>query len=260
MSIVAENICLAAPDNDRLNGISCEIKPGELTIVIGPNGSGKSSLIKVLSGELAPTQGQVTLEGQALNHWPSKKLAQRRAVLPQHAVLDFPFRVIEVIELGRSPFLRNVKKDADLIEQALTVFDLLDYANRPYTQLSGGERQRVHLARVWVQICDFDANTPAYLLLDEPTAALDIKHQRALMDLLTLTAKKHNLGVVTALHDLNTAAYYAQSVILLKQGQLFACGRCDQVLNRQNIESVFEVPVELLRYQANGKQPIAIPS
>lgn len=259
MSLVAEKVSVGGVGDYRLDAFSCTIKPGEFTVVIGPNGSGKTSLIKVLSGELTPAEGRVSLDDTALHEWSTRELAKRRAVLPQHAVLDFPFRVREVIALGRSPYLRDVDRDADIIKEAIATFDLGGYENRPYTRLSGGERQRVHLARVWAQICAFDSNKSKYLLLDEPTAALDLKHQRDLMILLKQAVQDHALGVVAALHDLNAAAHYADSLLLLKAGKLLAAGSCDQVLTSANIQQAYDVDVELLHYQSSGKQIVAMP-
>ena len=216
--------------------------------------------MKIMSGELSPNTGHVSLDNKPIQEWPAKALAKRRAVLPQHAVLDFPFQVREVVALGRSPFRHDKARDAKVVHAALETFALGKYANRPYTMLSGGERQRVHLARVWAQISTFDTNKPSYLLLDEPTSALDLKYQRDLMLLLKNAVGEHSLGVVAALHDLNTAAYFADKLLLLKQGKLIASGSCDEVLTQANIEQVYELPIEFLRYQANGKQVIAIPT
>lgn len=259
MSLIAENLSLEEDGAYRLKHLNCEFEAGRLTVIIGPNGSGKSSLIKVLSGEIRPTEGVVSLEGIELAGWPPLELAKRRGVLAQQAVLDFPFQVRGVVALGRSPYRRSPLKDARLIDEAMDLFDIRQFADRLYTTLSGGERQRVHLARVWVQLSDFETGITRYILLDEPTSALDLRHQGELMQLLKNTLKHQPLGAVVVLHDLNAAALYADQLILLRQGRVIACGAREQVLSRENIEQAYGINVDILRYQASERQAILIP-
>ncbi len=259
MSLIAHNVSLLESDTYRLKHINCEFSSGRLTVIIGPNGSGKSSLIKVLAGEIRPTEGGVSLEGVALADWAPLELAKRRGVLAQQAVLDFPFQVREVVALGRSPYRRAPLKDARLIDQAMALFDISQFSDRFYTTLSGGERQRVHLARVWVQLSDFETGITRYILLDEPTSALDLKHQGELMLLLKNTLKRQPMGAVVVLHDLNAAALHADQLILLRQGEVIACGTREQVLSRENIERAYNIEVDILAYQASERQAILIP-
>jgi iron complex transport system ATP-binding protein len=259
MSLAAKKISLQSHDEIRLRDISCEIRPGQLTVIIGPNGSGKTSLIKVLAGELVPTQGKVSLDEVNLQHWRIGDLAQRRAVMPQHATLDFPFRVRDVVALGRSPYPRDLQKDRSLVEQAMACFDIGPLAERMYTTLSGGERQRVHLARIWVQLSEPEIKLARYLLLDEPTSALDLRHQRDLLSLLKQSVGSGRMGVAIALHDLSSAAQYADQLILLNRGSIVASGPREQVLTVENIQNIYQVPVEFLRYTSGKNQVIAIP-
>ncbi|MCP4008096.1 MAG: heme ABC transporter ATP-binding protein [Proteobacteria bacterium] len=259
MSLIAENVSLHANGEIRLCEISCEIRPGELTVIIGPNGSGKTSLIKTLAGELIPTQGHLSLDGLDLREWKAGELAQRRAVMPQHATLDFPFRVSDVVALGRSPYPRDLQKDQNLVEEAMACFDVKALADRMYTSLSGGERQRVQLARVWVQLRQPEGALPRYLLLDEPSSALDLRHQRELLALLKNSVHSGQFGVATALHDLNSAAQYADQLILLNKGFIAASGSREQVFTTENITNIYKVPVEFLGYTAGKKQVIAVP-
>jgi len=260
MSLLAEGVALEQGGVFRLRGVSCTVSPGELTILVGPNGSGKTSLIKLLSGEIQATQGTVKLEGKMLHQWPVLSLAQRRAVLPQHAALDFPFPVRDVVALGRSPHVSDRQRDRESVSDAMCAFDVAQYADRLYTTLSGGERQRVHLARVWVQLTETSAEQPGYLLLDEPGSALDLRHIHELMELLTKAIRERRLAVVAALHDLNTAARYADQLILLKQGEILASGPVAQVMTVEHIQQCYELDVEFLAYQPNGRQVIAMPS
>jgi len=259
MSLISKKLSLQGENETRLRDISCEIRPGELSVIIGPNGSGKTSLVKVLAGELSPSQGQVSHDNINLTGWQSEALARRRAVMPQHATLDFPFRVRDVVALGRSPYPRDVQKDTKLVDDAMHRFDIGELGGRMYTTLSGGERQRVHLARVWVQLSDPDGVFPRYLLLDEPTSALDMRHQREFLSLLKQSVSGGKMGVVAVLHDLSSAARYADQLILLNQGRLVAAGSCKQVLTPEHIQGIYGVPVEFLRYTPNGNHVIAVP-
>lgn len=260
MSLIAEGVSLERGGVLRLSGVCCDIRPGELSILVGPNGSGKTSLIKLLSGEIQATQGRISLEGEALQSWSALGLAQRRAVLPQHAALDFPFQVRDVVALGRSPYLSDRQRDRECVSEAMHAFDVAQYAGRLYTTLSGGERQRVHLARVWVQLAEASPERPGYLLLDEPGSALDLRHIHELMQLLIQATRERRLAVVAALHDLNTAARYADQLILLKQGEMLASGPVAQVMTVDNIQQCYDMEVEFLAYQPNGRQVIAMPT
>ncbi len=260
MSLRAIDLSIVVDSAQLLEGICCDIQPGNLTVLIGPNGSGKTSLIKGLSGETQPSSGRVQLDGIDLHRIKLDKLARCRAVLPQHSTLDFPFTVSEVVALGRSPYQADQSKDDKIITAALALFDMARLSNRLYTTLSGGERQRVQLARVWAQLDVLSVENPKYLLLDEPSAPLDLKHQLFLMTRLQQATRSKELGLVIALHDLNAAARYADHLILLSKGQVLAAGSRETVLTTENIERAYEVPVEFVPYTANAQQQILRPS
>ncbi len=259
MSLKVDQVSLGSEDRVRLDQVDLEVKPGLLTVVIGPNGSGKTSLLQVLSGEARPVSGNAGLDGIDLRYWSVSELARHRAVMPQSPVLDFPFRVRDVVELGRSPFRADRARDRQLVQEAMLLFDIEPLAERMYTSLSGGERQRVHLARVWTQVSQPGVEHSRYLLLDEPTSALDIRHQRALLRLLRERVRRSDLGVLAALHDLNSAAQYADRLVLLERGRIVAVGSPEQVLTSGIIERIYQVPVEFLRYRPGEKLVIAIP-
>lgn len=242
-----------------LKAVSLAVAAGELVAVVGPNGAGKSTLFSVMSGVLKPESGTAVLDGRVLADWPLESLALRRAVLPQQAELTFPFRVLEVVLLGRSPHGGHGKRERDLTIARLAMLETetLHLADRVYTTLSGGERQRVHLARVLTQI-DFcegeppsDASGPVahprFLLLDEPTSSLDPAHQHATLQTAVRVCGR-GIGVLAVLHDLNLAAMHADRIVMLKEGDVLAQGKPAEVLTERRIEQVFELPVNVLRH------------
>lgn len=240
--LTAHKIQVQHQSTTLLHSVSLTLQPGELLAVIGPNGAGKSTLLKTLSGDIQPSQGDIHLNGRPLKQWSLQQRAQQRAVLPQHARLNFPFPVLEVVLLGRSPHPHRPKQDRDIAYAALEHVEAQHLARRTYTTLSGGERQRVHLARVLAQIWQ----TPAsYLLLDEPTAHLDLAHQHAVLSLLKHFSQ-HHVGILLIIHDVNLAARYADRLICLHQGHIYAQGQPNAVLTPAVLEAVFQVKAQII--------------
>lgn len=225
-----------------LDDVSLRVAPGEVLALLGPNGAGKSTLLKLFAGEDVPSAGEVRLNGRRLHEWSAAELARRRAVLPQESPLSFPFRVRDVVLLGRMPFLdgRETAADHERSDEALRRAGVAHLSDRIYTQLSGGERQRVHLARVLAQLDENREGQARYLLLDEPTASLDLLHQHEVLGTVRALARE-GVGVLVVLHDLNLAARYADRLALLKQGRLQALGPPDEILNPANIHEVFGI-------------------
>jgi len=223
-----------------LDDITLDFVPGTVTALVGPNGAGKSTLLAVAAGDLEAEQGKVLLRGQALADWKAKPLARERAVMPQEHAVWFAFRVHEVVAMGRLPHPPDPVKDAACIADALARADLHALIEREVEHLSGGEAARTTFARVLTQ------DTPL-LLLDEPTAALDLRHQertlRAVRDLADAGA-----CVIVVLHDLNLAAAYADRIVLLEQGRVAADGTPTEVLTVEHIERVYQQPVLVLRH------------
>lgn len=229
-----------------LDEVSLSLLPARVIAVVGPNGAGKSTLLRVLSGELPPDAGQVTFLDRDLSGWPASALARRRAVLPQESDLRFPFRVEEVVRLGRIPHPGggDAAHDRVLALEALRRVGLADLANRLYPTLSGGERQRVHLARALVQL-EPAPGAPApgarVLLLDEPTASLDLAHQHSVLSLARDLALREHIAVLAVLHDLNLVLTYADDLLVLQRGRAAAAGPVAETLTPDLVQEIFGV-------------------
>ncbi|WP_454199242.1 heme ABC transporter ATP-binding protein [Nocardia sp. Marseille-Q1738] len=231
-----------------LDGIDFEAVAGQVVALVGPNGAGKSTLLAALAGELALSEGVVELDGQPLTHWTTLDMARRRAVLPQTHTVGFPFTAREVVAMGRAPWVRTERRELDdeQIAAAMAATDVEHLAARSFPTLSGGERARVALARVLAQ-------DTATLLLDEPTAALDLGHQEAVLRLATDRAAA-GAAVVVVLHDLGIAAAYADRVAVIESGRIAADGPPREVLTTDLLTRVYQHPVEVLDHPVTGAQ------
>lgn len=240
MAIQAQNISVRLAGFNLLRQISLTIQSGQVTAVVGPNGAGKSSLIKVLTGELKPTVGQVLLNDKNLDQWPNREKANILAVLPQQSELNFPFTASEVVALGRIPQQTGYKKDQQIIDDALQFVDAGYLQKRLYTEMSGGEKQRVQLARVLAQIWEPSQLGHQFLVLDEPTSAFDLSHQLMTLEIVKSLAAR-DIGVLMVIHDLNLASRCADNLVVLNQGAIAAQGRPDEVLSEALVNKVFGV-------------------
>ncbi|WP_187689212.1 heme ABC transporter ATP-binding protein [Nocardia wallacei] len=231
-----------------LDHVDIDVVAGQILALVGPNGAGKSTLLGALSGELDTATGTVELDGRPIQRWTPVDMARRRAVLPQTHTVGFPFTAREVVAMGRAPWARTTRQDDDetAIAAALAATDTEHLAARPFPALSGGERARVALARVLAQ------DTPT-LLLDEPTAALDLGHQEQVLRLARARAG-HGAAVVVVLHDLGIAAAYADRVAVLESGHLAACGPPRDILTTTLLSRVYQHPVEVFDHPRTGAQ------
>ena len=235
---------LRVPGGPLLATVTAALRPGRFTAVLGPNGAGKSTLLSMLCGTRVPDGGGVLLDGRPLARWPAEALARRRAVMPQDTLVAFDFTVREVVEMGRFPHrTAPSREEGAIVEAAMAATGVAHLAERGTQWLSGGERARTHLARALAQVWLPSADGAArWLLLDEPTAALDLAHQHHALALLRRWAAEQGVGVVAVLHDLNLALRYAHDVLLLglaQGGALF--GEVQQVLTTETIERVWGV-------------------
>ncbi len=250
MMISAADVRVELDGNVVLDGISLEVVPGEVLVLVGPNGAGKSTLLGVLSGERRPSRGSVTIDGREFAAIRHAELARMRSMLTQENAVSFPFLVSEVVAMGRSPWARTVegRDDVAIVRDAMDAADIAHLARRRYTALSGGERARVSLARVLAQ------NTPI-VFLDEPTASLDLRHQEDVMRIARRLAAEGR-SVVVVLHDLSLASAYGDRLALISGGRLDAVGSPAEVLTEERVERVYGLPVQL--HLVNGR-PVVVP-
>ncbi|MFJ2646251.1 heme ABC transporter ATP-binding protein [Streptomyces sp. NPDC087420] len=253
-STVAEACALnvSRGSRDVLTGIDLTSRAGEVLALVGPNGAGKSTLLAALAADLAPAAGEVRICGRDARAWSAPELALRRSVLPQTAALAFPFTVEEVVRMGRAPWSGTARADEDdaVVAEAMAATEVTPYADRVVSTLSGGERARVALARVLAQ------RTPL-LLLDEPTAALDLRHQELVLRICRTRATAGD-AVVIVLHDLGLAAAYADRAAVLHDGRIAAEGPPDQVFEEPLLTRVYRQPVEVLPHPHTGT-PLILP-
>ncbi|GED87358.1 heme ABC transporter ATP-binding protein [Streptomyces sp. 6-11-2] len=229
-----------------LDGVDVAVRAGEVLALVGPNGAGKSTLLGVLAADLPPTRGVVRVHGRPAHEWSAPELALRRAVLPQSAALSFPFAVEEVVRMGRAPHASSASPDEDerIVAEAMAATEVTAFTARPFPALSGGERARVALARVLAQRAPL-------LLLDEPTAALDLKHQEMVLRLCRERAHAGD-AVVVVLHDLGLAAAYAHRVAILCAGRVVADGPPAEVFSEALLSRVYDQGVEVLPHPRTG--------
>jgi len=223
-----------------LDGLSFEVREGEILGIIGPNGSGKTTILRILSRVLMPQEGEVHLHGKNLLALSQKEIAQIIGVVPQDTYFPFPFTVGEVVLMGRSPWLSGFgfesERDLQIASQAMTLTNTLSFSNRLIFELSGGERQRVIIARALAQ-------RSQVMLLDEPTAHLDIGYQIEIYDLIKKLNTEKRLTVIIVAHDLNLASEYCDRLILLDTGRIYKMGSPKEVITEENLSRVYQSKV-----------------
>lgn len=252
--LAAQDLSLAYGGRRIVEGLELRIPPGRFTVLAGPNGSGKSTLLRGLSGGMTPLSGRVTLDGQALGHWPARARARRIGLLPQAPQPPEGLRVRDLVAYGRHPhrslFSSWSKADALACDRALQQTGMADLAGSPLEALSGGQRQRAWIAMALAQESDI-------LLLDEPTSFLDLSHQLEVLQLITgLVAGGRT--VVAVLHDLNQAARHADHVVVLQAGRVAAAGPPAEALSLEVLSRVFGVGASLLTDPLSGR-PVFVP-
>ena len=239
-----------------LRGVSLSVAPGEVLGLVGPNGSGKTTLIRAVTGSVTPAAGAVRLLGDDVFGLSQRERALRAAVVPQAPVLPDAFTALEIVLMGRTPHLRLLENEgeADLgaVERAMRATDTWEFADRPAGELSGGERQRVVVARALAQEAPL-------LLLDEPTAHLDLGHQAGVLELVRRLCREDGRGVLAVVHDLTLAARYCDRLVLLSAGEVAAQGSPGDVLRAGVLSKVYGAPVDVFPHPRTGR-PVVAPS
>lgn len=247
--ISLKDVSFAYDRNPILKNISLDIQPGEIIGVIGPNGSGKSTLMKLMGGVLPSKPGDIFFKGEDLRLLKRKTLAQSIAWIPQENPLVFPFKVSEVVLMGRHPYLSPLMferiEDFYISRRAMEATQTLEFANRLFNEISGGEKQRVMIASALAQ-------EPEMMLLDEPTSALDLKHQMQILNILKQLNETRGVTLVMALHDLHLASKFCKRTILLQKGQIVRDGAPDEVMQKDILEKVYDVKIKIFRDQEDG--------
>ncbi|MBN1158951.1 MAG: ABC transporter ATP-binding protein [Bacteroidales bacterium] len=244
MKITVQDIEFSYNGSPALQNVNTGIEKGDFVALVGPNGSGKSTLIKCLNGILKTRKGTVLIDEKPINAFTPGELAKEMAYVPQSENRKSALHVFDVILLGRKPYIYWKPTDHDLRITAniMKTLHLEDLAMRDVNKLSGGQQQTVFIARALAQ-------EPDILLLDEPTANLDIKHQMEVLELLKEQADK-GITVIIALHDINMAMRYANKIMMLKEGTLFASGGTE-IITKENIEKLYDIKVHIIREHEN---------
>jgi iron complex transport system ATP-binding protein len=254
-ALEAAGISAGYDDNMVLRDLQLTVAAGEMTALIGPNGSGKSTLLRTLAGLLSPQHGTVRCQGEPLEGMPGSRRARTMAFVPQQVHFAFPFTVREAVMMGRTPYQGWMgwagHEDERVVEQCLRVMRVEQLSDRSVEALSGGELQRVVLAQALAQ-------RTALLLLDEPTAHLDLGFCAEIMNLLAALNREHGVTVLVSLHDLNLAALYCRRIILLAEGRIQADGPGDEILREEVLSRVYGPHVEVTKHAIDGRPQIGL--
>ncbi len=250
--LAVRNVHVRVGRSRLLTDVSLSVASGEVVAIVGPNGAGKSTLLKAMCGDVLPTRGEVTLNGRRLRAWHRRERARVMAVLPQESTLAFPFTVLEVVMMGRTPHGgAGDRRDQAIARAALEAAGMSAFEQRIYPTLSGGERQRVHVARVLAQVWEEPGNGARYLLLDEPTASLDLAYQHHTLETFRQFAAR-GAGVLAVLHDLNLAAQFADHIVVLRDGHQLASGCPHTVLTPGVIQAAFAFPATVMPHPSRA--------
>ncbi len=251
-SLTLDEVCFGYAGCETFLGpIQLAVQPGECWAIVGPNGAGKSTLLRLMAGLVPPRSGAVRLEGRPLQAYAARYRAQRLSFLPQQVSVDADLTAREVVLLGRYPHrataLFESPADHGLAEAAMAATGTLSLASRAVSTLSGGEAQRVHLAAALAQ-------EPQFLLLDEPTASLDLRHQLEVFDILRQRAADGGLGVVAVSHDVNLAATFCTHVLVLNEGKTVGAGTPHEVLSAERLAGVYGVALTAMSVEGTARR------
>ena len=250
-----ENIWFSYGQSQVLRGIDLKVAPGEMVGLVGPNGTGKSTLLNIASRTLKPQQGRVLLGGVDVQQLSPRSRASKVSMVPQSPAVPTGFNCMEVVLMGRNPHLGLLQwegpRDLEIVHHAMELTGTDEFASRPITSLSGGERQRVFIARALSQ------GTPL-LLLDEPTAHLDIGYQPVVLDLIQRVRTEMGVSVLAAMHDISLAAQYCQRIAVLHKGSVHAVGTPEEVVTADVVFQAFGAEVAITHHPVHGT-PVVLP-
>ncbi|MGZ3589700.1 MAG: ABC transporter ATP-binding protein [Thermodesulfobacteriota bacterium] len=253
--IEVNSISFRYHDDWVLEDVSFRAEKGEFVGLIGPNGSGKTTLLKILYRLLTPQKGEILFELVPMKKMERADIAKRIAVVAQETHLLFPFSVLETVLMGRSPYLGHLmfenEKDLEIARKAMEWTKIVPFSERHMDELSGGERKRVFIARALAQ-------EPEVILLDEPTASLDIQHQIDFLDLILTLNRERGLTIIMASHDINIASEFCDRLILLQRGRIYQMGTPEQVITKENIETVYGCEVWIDQNPISGMPRISL--
>jgi iron complex transport system ATP-binding protein len=253
--LLVDNVTFAypsrsAPRRDIHCGVSLHVSRGTVVGLLGPNGSGKTTLLRIIDGMLRPRAGRVSIDGHDVLTLPRRALARRIGVVPQETHATFDFSALDIVLMGRyahlGPFELEGPDDLLIARQAMAATETASLERRPFDTLSGGEKQRVVIAGALAQASDM-------LLLDEPTASLDLLYQLEIGALLTTLNRDRGTTMLLSTHDLTLAAGVCSELVLLRAGRVLAAGPIEQVLNAGNIRALYDVDVEVARHPRSGR-------
>ncbi|RVQ00850.1 ABC transporter ATP-binding protein [Sinorhizobium meliloti] len=252
--LVASGLTAGYDNTEILHALDLTIPPGKITVIVGANACGKSTFLRTLSRLIAPSKGQVLLDGKSIHRTPSRELARTLGLLPQSPIAPEGITVADLVSRGRHPhqslFSRSTRQDDEAVDRALEATKTFDLAERPIDELSGGQR------RVWIAMAL--AQQTEILLLDEPTTFLDINHQIEVLDLLTDLNSTRGTTVVMVLHDLNLAARYADHLVAIAGGRVHISGTPEEVLTEETVRHVFGLDSRVISDPTSGR-PIMLP-
>ena len=253
----ADEVTFGYADTPVVHGVSVAVPAGGLVGLIGPNGSGKTTLLRLLAGTRRPSSGRILLDGEPIASLSRAAVARRMAVVPQEAHLAFDYTVLEVALMGRYPhlgaFAIEGPEDVAVAREALAATGAAEFEARLFSTLSGGEKQRVIIAAALTQISAGASRAAgSILLLDEPTAALDLKYQLAVSALLESLHRERALTIVVSTHDLSFAARLCRTLVMLKSGRVLAAGPTETILTPERIRALYDVDVEVIRHGPAG--------
>ena len=245
MSIVVNSAFYSVKDFEIVKDISIEIMPGELLTVLGPNGSGKSTLLKLISGDIAPTKGEIFIDSEPLKTISIKRRALKRSVMSQSQHIMYDFSVKDIIRMGWLNDLKNKSNFLNILKDVSSECKISHLLNRSINNLSGGEQRRVHFARALIQLKnDLNNQDNKYMLLDEPTANLDISYELNLIKILKKEVS-NGIGVFLILHDLNLALNFSDKIALLKEGRLVEFGQPMRIFNDKILSKIYDTPISV---------------